>query len=108
MKTLQLCLNYQPVYCDQEEKMGSWSLTLGASLLLFAVLAFKIWIGIKITSLGYELAEERERAVAHDMERREFELQLSVLLRPDNLEQRAREILGLQTLNPKQARKIVY
>ncbi len=84
------------------------SLSLAAALLLLLALSFKIWIGIRITSLGYELAEENGRAVAYDMERRDYELQRSILLRPDNLERRAREALGLRKLDPKQARKIAY
>ena len=103
-----LCLDYQSVYCQKQEKVSTWSLTLAASLLLLLALSFKIWIGIAGTSLGYELAEERERTVAYDMERRDCELQLSILLRPDNLTRRAREQLGLGVLDPKQARRMTY
>ena len=102
------CLDYQSVYCDKQENVGSWSLTLAAALLLLLALTFKIWVGIRITALGYELAEERNATIAYDMERRDYELQLSILQRPDNLERRAREVLGLGALDPKQARRISY
>jgi len=103
-----LCLDFQSVYCQKQEKLSSWSWTLAASIVLLLALAFKVWVGISITAVGYELARERERAVSGDMERREYELQLSVLLRPDNLEKRAREVLEFEKLDPKKARKISY
>lgn len=105
---MALCLDYQSVYHQKRERVGSWSYTLLAALLLLSVLSFKIWIGIQTTAVGYELAEQQERTIALDMERRESELQLSILKRPDNLARRAQQVLGLQALDPKQARKIVY
>lgn len=102
------CLDYQMVYCSKQEVVSSWGLMIGACCLLFVALVFKIWIGINTTSLGYQLAEERERAVTYDMQRRELELQLSILLRPDYLAKHAQEKLGLVDLNPQQARKIFY
>jgi hypothetical protein len=102
-----VCLDYQSVYCTKQETVSSWSLSLVSAVFLLLALGFKIWIGINSTALGYQLAEERTRAVNYDMQRRELELQLSILLRPDNLAQHAKESLGLQALNPKQARRIV-
>ena len=41
------------------------------------------------------------------MQRRELELELSVLMRPDNLTRAAEKRLGLVAMNPAQMRRIV-
>ena len=74
----------------------------------FTPLAFKVWVRIECTSLGYVLAKEKQSTVALDMQRRELDLQLSVLKRADTLSKKAHTKLGLVALNPKQARKIIY
>jgi len=102
------CLGYQMVYCSKYEAVGTWILSFASVLCLMLALGIKIWLGINATSLGYQLAEERDRAVAYDNQRRELELQLSVLLRPDNLSQRAAKVLGMQAMSPQQARTITY
>ena len=104
----EACLDYQLVYLSKQETFHSWSLFLVASLFLLLALGFKIWIGQNITSLGYQLAQEREMAVDYDMQRRELELQLSVLSRPDNIAQRAQEVLGFGDMDPVRTRKITY
>jgi hypothetical protein len=62
---------------------------------------------VQATHLGYDLAKEQRIAVELDMERRELELQRSMLLRPSSLEKAARG-LGLMPLNPSQARRLRY
>ncbi|NLF24800.1 MAG: hypothetical protein GX589_03980 [Deltaproteobacteria bacterium] len=104
---MAICLEYQAVYCERARVLNLWWVTLDASLLLLFALGLKVWIKIESTSLGYRLAKEREMALTLDMERRDLELQLSLLMRRDELAKRAHTVLGLQSLNPKQARRVV-
>lgn len=105
---MAVCLDYQSVYYQREGLVSIWSLTLAASVLLLLALSFRVWIKIESTEIGYELAAAQQEAIELDMERRDFELQLSLLLRPDNLTPLAAKKLGLSTLDPEQARKITY
>jgi hypothetical protein len=105
---MAVCLDYQSVYCPRQSVVSSWTFTLIASVILLAALSFRVWIKIESTEVGYLLAAEQQRAVEYDMERRDYELQLSLLLRPDNLIPVAKEKLALERLDPARARKIVY
>ena len=104
---MAICLEYQSVYCHKTSLVSTWTLTFFATLLLLFALSFKVWIKVESTSRGYELAKEQERAMQMDMQRRDLELQLSVLMRPDHLARRAHTVLGLNALNPRQAVKVV-
>ena len=104
---MAVCLEYQMVYRRREVRSVPLRAQIVlASLLLFS-LSFKVWLHIASTNLGYQLSQERTRAVEFDMQRRELELELSVLMRPDNLRHAAQERLGLVAMNPAQMRKIV-
>ena len=103
---MAVCLEYQAIYCERRAALNVWWLTLSACVLLLLALGLKVWIKIEATAVGYELAAERSRAVALDMERREAELQLSVLMRHDRLAEQARARLQLGALSPKQARRV--
>ncbi len=103
---MAICLEYQQVY-QRNIKIGHklrWQ--IAAASVLLAVLAAKVWLKIETTDLGYELAKERQRTIALDMQRRELELQLSVLTKPDYLAKLANQKLGLRALKPNQAVKI--
>jgi hypothetical protein len=63
-------------------------------MVLLALLGVKVWAKLEATDLGYSLARERQKTVALDMERRELELQRSVLMRPDSLSRSARTLYG--------------
>ncbi|MBX7138609.1 MAG: hypothetical protein K1X83_11565 [Oligoflexia bacterium] len=103
---MAICLDYQSVYCDRTRSTASLKFQIfAASMLLFA-LALKVWVKIERTDLGYDLAREKERTVQLDMKRRELELQLSVLTRPDTLTKEASKQLGLQAFDSKRARRI--
>lgn len=103
-----MCLDYQTVYCRRRQIIISVKLQLLAATFLLASLAAKVWIKVESTDLGYQLAKAREQTVELDMQRRELELGLSVLKRPDNLARAGRERLGFRPLNPGQARKIKF
>ena len=104
---MSVCLDYQAVnYRIKKPLAVSFRFQLIAALLLLSVLVFRVWLRIESTNLGYILAKEKQTTVALDMQRRELELQLSVLERSDNLAKRANTKLGLTMLNPNQARKI--
>jgi len=105
---MAVCLEYQAVYCSRKDHAVSLRTQIAAALFLLIVLCSKVWVKVESVDLGYQLARERNTAVALDMERRELELQLSVLLRADNLAHRAAARLGLQPLNGRQAVKIRY
>lgn len=103
---MAVCLEYQSVYLDRRRLALTLRMQFVAALILLGALAFKIWVKIEATNLGYDLAAERKATVEYDLERRELELQLSVLTRSDSLAKKAREKLGLLELNPMQARRI--
>jgi hypothetical protein len=99
-------LDYQAVYCDRRTVAVSLKLQLIAAVLLLGALCWRVWIKVESTDLGYQLARERQETMSLDMQRRELELQLSVLLRPDSLFRTAHEKLGLERLNSDHARKL--
>ena len=99
---MAVCLNYQEVYARRGSAFVSSKLHLVAALFLLTSLAVKVWIKLESTDLGYQLARERQKTVELDMQRRELELQLSVLMRPDNLSRAAREKVGLVDSAPHQ------
>lgn len=103
---MAVCLEYQSVYSRRDKIVISVRMQIVAAALLLCALVGKVWIKIETTDLGYQLAKERELKVSLDMERREYELQRSVLLRTDNLSRVAQQKLGLMPLNPANARKI--
>lgn len=105
---MAVCLDYQAIYCRRRSAVLSWWAQLLAATLLLITLITRVWIKIESTDLGYQLARERQSTVQYDMERRELELQRSVLLRPDRLAKEARERLGMGQLKTEQARKISY
>jgi hypothetical protein len=105
---MSVCLDYQSVYYRRDTiKVSNRYQILAASFLLL-VLAFKVWVRIECTNLGYVIAKEKQTTLALDMQRRELDLQLSVLKRTDNLSKKAKTVLGLVALDPRQARKINY
>ena len=105
---MAVCLEYQSVYCSSRERASSLKGQIICATLLLLALLSKVWIKVESTDIGYQVARERQRTISLDMERRELELQLSVLLRADNLTTAAQKRLGLGTLNPRQARRIQY
>lgn len=103
---MAVCLEYQAIHSRRNEALTSLRLQVCTALLLLCALVAKVWVKLEATDLGYELAREKHRAVELDMERRELELQVSLLVRPDSLSRLADERLGLRALDPQQARKI--
>jgi hypothetical protein len=103
---MAIALDYQTVYVRRKPVNLPVSWHLIAGVFLFIALVAKVWITIESTEQGYKLARARQEAVQLDMERRELELHYSVLLKPDNLVMRAHKQLGLQPLNPAQAKRI--
>ena len=105
---MSVSLDYQLVYNRRGSVVVSVHWQIVALVLLIVSLGLRIWLKIENTDLGYELARERQATVAYDMERREQELQLSVLLRPDSLQREASQRLGLGSLKSGEAKKISY
>jgi len=103
---MAVCLDYQSIYKRRDDAIISVRLQLVAAILLLVALATKVWLRIETTDLGYRLAEARSQHVELDMQRRELELKLSILLRPDNLAEMAQKRLGFAELDPGQARRI--
>jgi hypothetical protein len=93
---MAVCLQYQSVYVKREAAVVSLRAQLVAAILLLVVLGAKVWIKLEATDVGYQLARERSRTIELDMERRELELQRSVLLRPDSLSISARKMAQLE------------
>jgi hypothetical protein len=86
----------------------SGKVQLVGAVVLLALLGVKVWAKLEATDLGYSLARERQKTVTLDMERRELELQRSVLMRPDSLSRAAREKVGLDENSLGQTLKITY
>jgi hypothetical protein len=105
---MAVCLQYQSVYVKRETTRVSGKLQLVGAVVLLALLGVKVWAKLEATDLGYSLARECQRTVALDMERRELELQRSVLMRPDSLSRTAREKVGLDENSLGQTLKITY
>lgn len=92
---MAVCLQYQSVYVRREKRISAVKVQLVAACALLGVLGMRVWTKLQATDVGYQLAKERQRSVALDMERRELELQRSLLLRPDALAKAARVKAGL-------------
>lgn len=105
---MSVSLDYQLVYNRRKSVVVPVQWQIAAVLLLLLSLGFRIWVKIESTDAGYELARERQTTVALDMERRELELQRSLLLRPDALSKEAQKRLGLEPLKVGQARKLSF
>jgi len=105
---MSVCLDYQSVYQRRGAVRVSVRSQVIAALFLLVVLAFKVWVRIECTNLGYVVAKEKQLTMNLDMERRELELQLSVLKRADTLAKKAHSKLGLVALDSRQAKKFTY
>lgn len=93
---MAVCLQYQSVYVKREAAVVSLRVQVVAAMALLLVLGARVWMKLEVTDVGYQLARERSRTVELDMERRELELQRSVLLRPDSLATSARTLAHLE------------
>jgi hypothetical protein len=105
---MAVCLQYQSVYVKREATRVSGKVQLLGAVVLLVLLGVKVWAKLEATDLGYSLARERQKTVALDMERRELELQRSVLLRPDNLSKAARDKVGLAEHSLQQTLRVTY
>jgi hypothetical protein len=95
---MAICLDHQAVYCRRQFPVISFRVQVAAAALLLFALGFKVWVKVCMTDVGYRVAEERQRLVELDREKRELKLQLAVLLRHDNLRLAATNRLGLVEL----------
>jgi hypothetical protein len=105
---MAVCLQYQSVYVKRESVAISAKLQIVAAVALLGVLVVRVWSKLEATDLGYQLARERQLTVSLDMEKRELELQRSILVRPDSLAKAARERVGLVDHKPDQTIRISY
>lgn len=101
------CLQNQAVYCVPRSREGHGYFLLSACVLLFLALSLKVAVRVSSTDLSYRLARETQLAIDYDIERRDLELQLTVLKRPDTLQRMAEQRLGMRPFNPDQARYIL-
>jgi len=105
---MAVCLQYQSVYVKREAAVVSARAQIMAAVALLMVLGARVWTKLEATDLGYQLARERSKTVELDMERRELELQRSVLLRPDSLTKSARQMGQLHEHTPQNTIRIAY
>jgi hypothetical protein len=101
-------LNYQAVYIRKSSSLASTRFHVVAGLVLFAALATKVWVALAAKDYGYSLAHERSLTVELDMERRELELQRSILLRADTLAIAAKKKVALEDHDPARTIRIAY
>lgn len=97
---MAVCLDYQAVYVRKGAAALPKKFHVAAASLLLLSLAVKVWVKLETTDAGYSLARERQRTVDLDMQKRELDLQLSILKRPDMLANAARAKLGLSDHDP--------
>lgn len=105
---MAISLDYQLVHYRRKPIRVPLRLTIVLAVILFVASSAKVAITIASTEIGYKIAQQREKTVALDMQRRELELERSVLLKHDILSARARTQLALEPLKPTQARKLTY
>ena len=103
---MAVCLEYQAIYQGRTRALRNWYCLIGACTILFLALAIKVAVKIQITNSGYSLAQAEQQALLLDTERRDLELQLSVLKRKDTLGKSAKDRLNLQAFSPAQTRYI--
>ena len=99
---MAVCLDYQNVASVSREHGLPLKIQITVVALLALALASRVWVKHECTDLGYKLADEKERTVALDMQRRELELQHSVLIRRESLESAARQRIQMVMPHPKQ------
>lgn len=104
---MAVSLDYQPLAYNRSIVIRPKTQMIFVVFLALALM-LKVFISNSVTQLGYRLSEVKKERIELDLQRRELELQLSVLLRPDQLAQRAKQKLGLTGLDPSQARRIRY
>jgi hypothetical protein len=105
---MAVCLQYQSVYVRREARTISAKAQVVAAVAILGVLGARVWAKLEATDLGYQLAQARQQTVELDMERRELELQRSVLMRPDSLAKSAREMVQLSDHSPGKTIKVTY
>jgi hypothetical protein len=105
---MAVCLQYQSVYVRRDAVAGSLRIQIATAIALLLVLGARVWVKLEATDVGYQLARERSRTVELDMQRRELELQRSVLLRPDSLAASARNLGRLEEHRPENTIRILY
>jgi cell division protein FtsB len=108
MSFMTVCLQYQSVYVKREVKASSTRMQLLAAVVLLGVFAVRVWAKLEATDIGYQVARQRQQMVKLDMERRELELQRSLLLRPDSLARSARDRVGLSDHSLDQTITVTY
>lgn len=104
---MAICLDYQLVAYRKKDKSLLASHFFAGALLLSA-LCLKVWSQVVITDLGYEISRERTKSVELDMNKRELELQLSFIKRPDKISHEAKTRLGLGPVSGGHALRIRY
>lgn len=105
---MAVCLQYQSVYVKREAAVVSLRVQIFTAVALLLVLGARVWVKLESTDVGYQLARERSKTIELDMQRRELELQRSVLLRPDSLTAAARQMGHLEEHRPDSTLRIVY
>jgi hypothetical protein len=105
---MAVCLQYQSVYVKREAAVVSLRVQVVAAIALLLVLGARVWVKLEATDVGYQLARERSRTIELDMQRRELELQRSVLLRPDSLSAAARQMARLDEHSAERTLRITY
>ena len=105
---MAVCLQYQSVYVKREAAVVSLRVQIATAIALLVVLGARVWVKREATDVGYQLARERTKTIELDMQRRELELQRSVLLRPDSLTAAARRMGQLEEHKPETTLRIVY
>ena len=105
---MAVCLQYQSVYVKREAAVVSLRVQVATAVALLLVLGARVWVKLEATDVGYQLARERSRTIELDMQRRELELQRSVLLRPDSLSAAARQMVQLEEHSSERTLRIAY
>jgi hypothetical protein len=105
---MAVCLQYQSVYVKREAAVVSLRVQVAAAVALLLVLGARVWMKLEATDVGYQLASARSKTVELDMQRRELELQRSVLLRPDSLTISAQKMAHLEDHTSERSFRVSY
>lgn len=103
---MAICLDYQSAYSFRRRTILSLRTQLFLVISLLLILSARVWIKVQCTSMGYELASANQEAIELDMRRQELALELSLLLRQDNLLKAAKQKLNLIPIAPSALKRI--
>jgi Cell division protein FtsL len=99
---MAVCLEYQTIYLNREERKASVKWQITAALFLIIALVTKLTVRHQLTQAKYELGHEIEVTTRLERQKAALTVDYSVLSRPDRLRSSAERVLHLSVPLPSQ------